>query len=395
MHARTGKKPPASCDNGGMNAQNSPTFDPLHNDSFLRACMRQATDHTPMWLMRQAGRYLPEYCATRAKAGSFMGLATNRDYATEVTLQPLERYPLDAAILFSDILTVPDAMGLGLSFAQGEGPRFASPIKTEADVAKLEVPDMAKLQYVFDAVSSIRKALTVDGKGRVPLIGFSGSPWTLACYMVEGKGSDDYRLVKSMLYSRPDLMHRILAINADAVAAYLNAQIDAGAQAVMIFDSWGGVLADSAFQSFSLAYTARVLAQLKRQGPQGQTIPRIVFTKGGGLWLTDMAALDCDVLGLDWTVNLGKARALVGGTENGPGKALQGNIDPNVLFAPPAQIATEVARVLDSFGTPYQGTGTGPTHIFNLGHGISQYTPPEHVAALVEAVHRHSRQLRA
>ena len=395
MHARIAKKAHASCDNGGMNAQNSPTFDPLHNDSFLRACMRQATDHTPMWLMRQAGRYLPEYCATRAKAGSFMGLATNRDYATEVTLQPLERYPLDAAILFSDILTVPDAMGLGLSFAQGEGPRFASPIKTEADVAKLEVPDMAKLQYVFDAVSSIRKALTVDGKGRVPLIGFSGSPWTLACYMVEGKGSDDYRLVKSMLYSRPDLMHRILAINADAVAAYLNAQIDAGAQAVMIFDSWGGVLADSAFQSFSLAYTARVLAQLKRQGPQGQTIPRIVFTKGGGLWLTDMAALDCDVLGLDWTVNLGKARALVGGTENGPGKALQGNIDPNVLFAPSAQIATEVARVLDSFGTPYQGTGTGPTHIFNLGHGISQYTPPEHVAALVEAVHRHSRQLRA
>ena len=395
MHARTGKKPPASCDNGRMNAQNSPQFDPLHNDSFLRACMRQATDHTPMWLMRQAGRYLPEYCATRAKAGSFMGLATNRDYATEVTLQPLERYPLDAAILFSDILTVPDAMGLGLSFAQGEGPRFATPVRDEAAVAKLEVPDMAKLQYVFDAVSSIRKALTVDGKGRVPLIGFSGSPWTLACYMVEGAGSDDYRLVKTMLYSRPDLMHRILAINADSVAAYLNAQIDAGAQAVMVFDSWGGVLADGAFQQFSLAYTARVLAQLKRTGPQGQTIPRIVFTKGGGLWLQEMAALDCDVLGLDWTVNLGRARALVGGTENGPGKALQGNIDPNVLFAPPAQIATEVARVLDSFGTPYQGSGTGPTHIFNLGHGISQYTPPEHVAALVEAVHTHSRQLRA
>ena len=394
MHARTGKKLPASCDNGRMNAQNSPIFDPLHNDSFLRACMRQATDHTPMWLMRQAGRYLPEYCATRAKAGSFMGLATNRDYATEVTLQPLERYPLDAAILFSDILTVPDARGPGLSFAQGEGPRFATPVRDEAAVAKLEVPDMAKLQYVFDAVSSIRKALTVDGKGRVPLIGFSGSPWTLACYMVEGAGSDDYRLVKTMLYSRPDLMHRILAVNADSVAAYLNAQIDAGAQAVMVFDSWGGVLADGAFQQFSLAYTARVLAQLKRTGPQGQTIPRIVFTKGGGLWLQEMAALDCDVLGLDWTVNLGKARALVGGTENGPGKALQGNIDPNVLFAPPAHIATEVARVLDSFGTPYQGTGTGPTHIFNLGHGISQYTPPEHVAALVEAVHTHSRQLR-
>jgi uroporphyrinogen decarboxylase len=254
---------------------------------------------------------------------------------------------------------------------------------------------MAKLQYVFDAVSSIRKALTQDGKGRVPLIGFSGSPWTLACYMVEGKGSDDYRLVKTMLYSRPDLMHKMLAVNADAVAAYLNAQIDAGAQAVMIFDSWGGVLADGAFQSFSLAYTARVLAQLKRHGTDGKIVPRIVFTKGGGLWLQDMKALNCEVLGLDWTVNLASARALVGGTENGPGKALQGNIDPNVLFAPPAAIALEVAKVLDSFGKPYQGTGTGPTHIFNLGHGISQYTPPENVAALVEAVHSHSRKLRA
>ena len=357
--------------------------------------MRQATDHTPVWLMRQAGRYLPEYRASRAVAGSFMGLATNRDYATEVTLQPLDRYPLDAAILFSDILTVPDAMGLGLSFALGEGPKFAHPVRDEAAVAKLEVPDMAKLQYVFDAVSSIRKALLQpDGRSRVPLIGFSGSPWTLACYMVEGAGSADYRLVQTMLYSRPDLMHRMLAVNADSVAAYLNAQIDAGAQAVMIFDSWGGVLADGAFQEFSLAYTARVLAQLKRHGADGQVVPRLVFTKGGGLWLKDMGALDCEVLGLDWTVNLGAARALVGGAENGPGKALQGNIDPNVLFAQPQQIATEVARVLDSFGKPYQGTGTGPTHIFNLGHGISQYTPPEHVAALVEAVHSHSRQLR-
>jgi uroporphyrinogen decarboxylase len=371
------------------------TFDGLHNPAFLQACMRQATPHTPMWLMRQAGRYLPEYLATRAKAGSFMGLATNTEFATEVTLQPLERYPLDAAILFSDILTVPDAMGLGLSFAQGEGPRFASPIQNETDVAKLEVPDMAKLRYVFDAVSSIRKALTVDGKGRVPLIGFSGSPWTLACYMVEGKGSDDYRLVKTMMYSRPDLMHRMLAVNADSVAAYLNAQIDAGAQAVMVFDSWGGVLADGAFQEFSLAYTARVLQQLKRFGSDGKVVPRIVFTKGGGLWLQDMQALDCEVLGLDWTANLAKARALVGGTENGPGKALQGNIDPNVLFAPPAAIEAEVAEVLDSFGTPYQGSGTGPTHIFNLGHGISQYTPPEHVAALVAAVHQYSRTLRA
>jgi uroporphyrinogen decarboxylase len=371
------------------------TFSPLHNATFLQACLRHATPYTPLWLMRQAGRYLPEYRASRAKAGSFMGLATNPDYATEVTLQPLERFPLDAAILFSDILTVPDAMGLGLSFAQGEGPRFANPVRDEAAVAQLKVPDMEKLRYVFDAVSSIRKALTqADGKGRVPLIGFSGSPWTLACYMVEGAGSDDYRLVKTMLYARPDLMHRILAVNADSVAAYLNAQIDAGAQAVMVFDSWGGVLADGAFQSFSLANTVRVLAQLKRHGPQGQVIPRLVFTKGGGLWLKDMETLDCDVLGLDWTVNLSTARAAVGGETNGPGKALQGNIDPNVLFAPPVHIATEVARVLDSFGTPHQGPGTGPTHIFNLGHGINQHTPPEHVSALVEAVHWHSRQMR-
>ena len=366
------------------------SFAPLQNDSFLRACLRQSTDHTPVWLMRQAGRYLPEYLATRAKAGSFMGLATNTDYATEVTLQPLERFPLDAAILFSDILTVPDAMGLGLSFEQGEGPRFATPVRDEAAVAQLAVPDMDKLRYVFDAVTSIRRALN----GRVPLIGFSGSPWTLACYMVEGKGSVDYRLVKSMLYSRPDLMHRILQVNADAVAAYLNTQIEAGAQAVMIFDSWGGVLADGAFQEFSLGYTQRVLKQLKTEH-NGVRIPRLVFTKGGGLWLDEMAGLDCEVLGLDWTVNLAKARAQVGGTVGGPGKALQGNIDPNVLFAPPAQIAAEVERVVNSFGVPHQGAGTGPTHIFNLGHGINQHTPPEHVAALVEAVHRASRQIRA
>ena len=368
---------------------------PLQNDTFLRACLRQATEHTPVWLMRQAGRYLPEYCATRAKAGSFMGLATHVDYATEVTLQPLQRYPLDAAILFSDILTVPDAMGLGLSFAQGEGPRFATPVRDEAAVAQLAVPDLDKLRYVFDAVTSIRKALN----GSVPLIGFSGSPWTLACYMVEGAGSDDYRLVKSMLYSRPDLMHRILSINADAVAAYLNAQIDAGAQAVMVFDSWGGVLADGAFQAFSLAYTARVLAGLKRTGVDGQIVPRIVFTKGGGLWLEEMGQLDCEVLGLDWTMNLGKARALVGGQVGGqvggPGKALQGNIDPNVLFAPPAAIEAEVKKVLESFGRPHTDPHTsGPTQIFNLGHGISQYTPPEHVAALVHAVHEHSRLMR-
>ncbi len=369
----------------------SSSFAPLINDTFLRACRRQATDYTPLWLMRQAGRYLPEYMATRTRAGSFMGLATNVDFATEVTLQPLDRFPLDAAILFSDILTVPDAMGLGLSFAQGEGPRFAKAVRDEAAVQALQAPDLNQLRYVFDAVTSIRRAL----QGRVPLIGFSGSPWTLACYMVEGKGSDDYRLVKTMLYSRPDLMHRMLQVNADAVAAYLNAQIDAGAQAVMIFDSWGGVLADGAFQQFSLDYTARVLGQLKRVGPDGADVPRIVFTKGGGLWLQDMKALDCEVLGLDWTVNLGHARQLVGGEVGGPGKALQGNIDPNVLFAPPKAIATEVARVLESFGAPHQDrTTTGPTHIFNLGHGISQHTPPEHVAALVEAVHSHSRRMR-
>ena len=367
-------------------------FAPLQNDTFLRACMRQATDYTPVWLMRQAGRYLPEYRASRAQAGSFMGLATNTDYATEVTLQPLERYPLDAAILFSDILTVPDAMGLGLSFALGEGPKFAHTVRDEAAVAKLAVPDMAKLRYVFDAVTSIRKALN----GRVPLIGFSGSPWTLACYMVEGAGSDDYRLVKTMLYQRPDLMHRILAINADSVAAYLNAQIEAGAQAVMIFDSWGGVLADVAFHEFSLAYTRRVLAQLKR-AHEGVVIPRLVFTKGGGLWLEAMGQLDCEVLGLDWTVNLSNARALVGseGTSGGHAKALQGNLDPNVLFANATQIEAEAIKVLDSFGTPHMNRGhTGPTHIFNLGHGISQHTPPESVEVLVRAVHAHSRKMR-
>jgi len=303
--------------------------------------------------MRQAGRYLPEYKATRVKAGSsFMGLATNPAFATEVTLQPLERYPLDAAILFSDILTV---------------------------------PDMDKLRYVFDAVSSIRTALA----GRVPLIGFSGSPWTLASYMVEGAGSDDYRLIKTMLYSRPDLMHRILAVNAEAVTTYLNTQIDAGAQAVMIFDSWGGVLADGAFQRFSLDYTRRVVAGLKREA-DGRRVPVIVFTKGGGLWLEEIAAIGADVVGLDWTMNLGAARARVGGQV-----ALQGNLDPSVLFAPPEVVAREGVAVLESFGRPQRPDGGWDGHIFNLGHGISQFTPPEHVTALVEAVHAFSRRQRA
>ena len=367
---------------------------PLDNDTFLRACLRQPTDYTPLWLMRQAGRYLPEYKATRERAGSFMGLATNPHYATEVTLQPLDRYPLDAAILFSDILTVPDAMGLGLSFAEGEGPRFARPIRDEAAVAKLAVPDMQKLRYVFDAVASIRQALeTTDTAGRrvgrVPLIGFAGSPWTLACYMVEGGGSDDYRRVKTLLYARPDLLQRILQVNAAAVAAYLNAQIAAGAQAVMIFDSWGGVLADGAFQRFSLHYTRQVLAQLTTES-EGRRVPRIVFTKGGGPWLAQIADSGADVVGLDWTVNLGAARASVGHRV-----ALQGNIDPNVLFAPPEVVREQAQAVLDSFGAPQRADGGWDGHVFNLGHGISQHTPPEHVAALVEAVHGHSRKLRA
>ena len=364
-------------------------FAPLQNDSFLRACLRQPTEHTPVWLMRQAGRYLAEYRETRAKAGSFMGLATNTAFATEVTLQPLERYALDAAILFSDILTVPDAMGLGLSFAIGEGPRFAHPLRDEADVAKLAVPDMDKLRYVFDAVTSIRKALN----GRVPLIGFSGSPWTLACYMVEGAGSSDYRLVKTMLYRRPDLMRRILEINADAVALYLNTQIEAGAQAVMVFDSWGGVLADGAFQEFSLAYNRRVLKQLRREHA-GARIPHIVFTKGGGLWLEQIAqgvdGVAPDVIGLDWTMNLSLARRLTGDRV-----ALQGNLDPNVLFAAPEQIRAEATKVLESFGAPRNAQGGWGGHVFNLGHGISQHTPPEAVAVLVDTVHEVSRRIRA
>jgi uroporphyrinogen decarboxylase len=357
---------------------------PLVNDTFLRACLSQPTDYTPVWLMRQAGRYLPEYRATRARAGSFMGLATSPAFATEVTLQPLERYPLDAAILFSDILTIPDAMGLGLSFAEGEGPRFARPLRDEADVARLAVPDMARLGYVFDAVASIRKALA----GKVPLIGFAGSPWTLACYMVEGAGSDDYRLVKTMLYQRPDLLHRILAVNAESVARYLNAQIDAGAQAVMVFDSWGGVLADGAFQAFSLAYTRTVLRQLKRDA-DGRRVPHIVFTKGGGPWLEEIAATGADVVGVDWTVDLGAARRRVGN-----GIALQGNLDPAVLFAGDDAIRREVAQVLARFG-PRGPEQPANGHVFNLGHGISQHTPADAVATLVKTVHEGSRSAHA
>ncbi|MCS6766124.1 MAG: uroporphyrinogen decarboxylase [Candidatus Protistobacter heckmanni] len=364
----------------------------LLNDRFLRAALRQPTDASPVWLMRQAGRYLPEYNAARARAGSFMGLATNPSYAAEVTLQPLDRYPLDAAILFSDILTVPDAMGLGLSFAAGEGPKFAHPVRTEADVAALRTPDLDRLRYVFDAVAEIRRALVQDGRQRVPLIGFSGSPWTLACYMVEGAGSDDFRTVKTMLYSRPDLMHRILEINADAVAAYLNAQVDAGAQALMIFDTWGGTLADGVYQPFSLAYMRRVLRQLKREA-EGRQVPVIVFTKGGGLWLEEIAdAQDGhgpNAVGLDWTVNLGAARRRIGAR-----CALQGNLDPNTLFALAPAVRAEVRRLLDSYAAAAPA-GESPLlgHIFNLGHGISQFTPPEIVAELVDEAHIYSAKL--
>ena len=357
-----------------------PQFAPLQNDTFLRALLRQPTDYTPVWLMRQAGRYLPEYRATRERAGSFLGLAKNPDYATEATLQPVDRFPIDAAILFSDILTVPDAMGLGLYFVDGEGPKFERPLRTEQDVMALRTPDLGSLDYVFDAVTQIRTELN----GRVPLIGFSGSPWTLACYMVEGGGSKEFHTVKKMLYSRPDLMRHILATNATAVAQYLNAQIDAGAQAVMIFDSWGGALADGAYQEFSLSYMQQVVAQLKRD-KDGAKVPAIVFTKGGGEWIEQIADIGADAIGLDWTVNLARARALVGHKVS-----LQGNLDPAVLFANQDQIRAEVAKVLASFGTPGFGTG----HVFNLGHGISQFTPLESVAALIDAVHTQSRALR-
>lgn len=290
----------------------------LKNDTFLRALLKQPVEYTPIWMMRQAGRYLPEYKATRARAGSFLDLCKNTELATEVTIQPLDRFDLDAAILFSDILTVPDAMGLGLYFAEGEGPKFERALQHEADIAKLQVPDMEKLQYVFDAVTSIRKALD----GRVPLIGFSGSPFTLACYMVEGGSSKEFRTIKTMMYSRPDLLHKILDTNAQAVTAYLNAQIDAGAQAVQIFDTWGGVLSDAAFKEFSLKYIRQIVAGLKREN-EGHRVPVIVFAKGGGLWLESMAEIGADALGLDWTCNIGEARRRVGEQVT-----LQGNFDP-------------------------------------------------------------------
>jgi uroporphyrinogen decarboxylase len=356
------------------------TFKALKNDVFLRALRRQPVDYTPVWLMRQAGRYLPEYRETRGRAGSFMALAQSPELATEVTLQPLDRYPLDAAILFSDILTVPHAMGLGLQFVNGEGPQFDRPLREESDIAKLAVPDMAQLQYVFDAVTMIRRELD----GRVPLIGFAGSPFTIGCYMVEGQGSREYRIIKTMMYARPDLLHRILSINAMATIDYLNAQIAAGAQAVMLFDSWGGVLPDGMYQEFSLSYTKQVIQGLKRQ-VDGVDIPVITFTKGGGLWLEDIVASGCDAVGLDWTVNLATARLRAADKV-----CFQGNMDPMALFGDETAIRREVRRILDSFGRVGQGG-----HVFNLGHGISQHTPPDSVAALVDEVHGYSRRFHA
>lgn len=347
---------------------------PLQNDRYLRALLKQPVDRTPIWMMRQAGRYLPEYKATRAQAGDFMSLCKNAELACEVTLQPLRRYPLDAAILFSDILTIPDAMGLGLYFETGEGPKFESPIRTAADVAKLAAPDPnQELQYVMNAVSTIRRALN----GQVPLIGFSGSPWTLATYMVEGGSTKTFSKVKGMAFGEPTLMHQLLDVVADSVTSYLNAQVEAGAQALMIFDTWGGVLSGPAYREFSLRYMAKIVDGLKRQA-DGRTVPVTLFTKNGGQWLEAMAETGCDALGVDWTTELGDARSRVGDKV-----ALQGNMDPSMLYAPVPAIEHEVKRILASYG---EGSG----HVFNLGHGIHPEVDPEHAGAFIAAVQRES-----
>ncbi|KHT11638.1 MULTISPECIES: uroporphyrinogen decarboxylase [Pectobacterium] len=351
----------------------------LKNDRYLRALLRQPVDVTPVWMMRQAGRYLPEYKATRAQAGDFMSLCKNAELACEVTLQPLRRYALDAAILFSDILTIPDAMGLGLYFEAGEGPRFHSPITSHADVVNLPVPDPEQeLGYVMNAVRTIRKNLA----GEVPLIGFSGSPWTLATYMVEGGSSKAFTVIKKMMFAEPKTLHLLLDKLADSVILYLNAQIRAGAQAVMVFDTWGGALSGRDYKEFSLHYMHKIVDGLQREN-EGRRVPVTLFTKGGGQWLEAMAETGCDALGLDWTSDIADARRRVGDKV-----ALQGNMDPSMLYADPARIEQEVASILAGFG---EGNG----HVFNLGHGIHQDVPPEHAGVFVEAVHRLSRAYHA
>lgn len=348
---------------------------PLKNDRYLKACLQQPVDRTPIWMMRQAGRYLPEYRQLRAEAGSFMDLCTNPELACEVTLQPLRRYPLDAAILFSDILTIPDAMGLGLYFTPGEGPAFRKPVKSEADVKALPIPDPhQELKYVTDAVSTIRREL----KGEVPLIGFSGSPWTLATYMVEGGTTKNFSEVKGMMYREPAVMHQLLDKLADSIILYLNAQVESGAQALMIFDTWGGVLSPRDYQEFSLRYMQKIVDGLKRDH-EGHTIPVTLFTKGGGAWLDVMAATGCDCLGVDWTTDLADARAKVAGKV-----ALQGNMDPSILYASDERIREEVAAILASYG---KGSG----HVFNLGHGIHQTVEPEKAGVFIQSVHELSK----
>ena len=346
----------------------------LKNDRFLRALLRQPVDVTPVWMMRQAGRYLPEYRQTRSAAGDFMAVCTNPELACEVTLQPLERYPLDAAILFSNILTIPDAMGLGLYFEAGEGPRFRKPVRTEADIVGLQVIDPASdLPYVLDAVSTIRRELN----GRVPLIGFSGSPWTLATYMIEGGSSRDFARSKTMLYDQPQLLHQLLEKLAESVIAYLNAQIEAGAQAVQIFDTWGGALSHTAYQEFSLNYMSKIVAGLTKHS-EGRDVPVILFTKGGGQWLEAIADSGCHAVGLDWTTHIGHARQRIGAKV-----ALQGNMDPATLRASPERIRQEVASILDQYGS-------GEGHIFNLGHGITPDISPEKAGIFIDAVHSYS-----
>jgi uroporphyrinogen decarboxylase len=331
---------------------------------------------TPVWMMRQAGRYLPEYRATRQKAGDFMSLCQSPQLACEVTMQPLRRYAMDAAILFSDILTIPDAMGLGLYFSEGEGPRFRKTVRTEQDVVQLPIPDVARdLSYVTDAVSLIRRELN----GSIPLIGFSGSPWTLATYMIEGSGSKDFRNAKAFMYNQPQVMHQLLDKLAQSVTSYLNAQIAAGAQAVQIFDTWGGILSTGAYQEFSLAYMKKIVAGLTKEA-DGRKVPVILFTKNGGLWLNEIADSGCDCVGLDWTIEIGRARGLIGDKVS-----LQGNMDPSILYSSPASIRAEVARILESYGS-------GNGHVFNLGHGITPEVDPANVAVFIESVHELSAQ---